>query len=156
MTDDVIHLIVRLEADGFRPYASSPQAPGLVYGRPTMEELHADLQDVLGFHFDRPGPFDVVEHHERHHEVAGGELVFRLAADGHARERKNVQTALSRALRDPLQAEGLVSAPANAVGEVVYICAVASDTIGWILAQLGPEGDTVNVAVRVVNVVVMA
>lgn len=71
-----IHVIVRMSGDGV--YATSPQAPGLAYGRPTLEELRAGLQDVLAFHFSRPGPFEVTEHHERHYEVAGRELVTAL------------------------------------------------------------------------------
>jgi len=69
-----IHLIIRLSDDG-SVYATSPQAPGLVYGRPSLEELRSELQDVLSFHFGRPGPFDVIEHHERHYDIAGRELV---------------------------------------------------------------------------------
>jgi predicted RNase H-like HicB family nuclease len=58
-----IHVIVRATDDGF--YATSPQAPGLVFGRRTIEELHAELQGVLAFYFKEPGPFAVIEHHER-------------------------------------------------------------------------------------------
>lgn len=35
----------------------------------------------------------------------------------------------------------------NRVGEAVYICAVASDTIGRLADQLDPRGDAVTVAV---------
>jgi len=135
-----INLIVRLSDDG-SAYATSPQAPGLLYGRPSLAELRADLDDVLSFHFDRPGPFEVLEHHERHHEIAGRELVTRLAADEHRKQRLMVYQRIGRAMAVPEQAESLVSAVTNSVGEVVYVCAVPSDTYGWLVAQLDPRGD---------------
>ena len=67
MRADIIHVIIRATDDGF--FATSPQAAGLVYGRPTLEELRAGLDDVLRFHFDEAGPFAVAEHHERHYAV---------------------------------------------------------------------------------------
>jgi hypothetical protein len=54
---------------------------------------------------------------------------------------------LGRAMQVPEQAESLLSAAANAVGEVVYVCALPSDTLGWVAAQLGPNGDALNAAV---------
>jgi len=61
---DTIHLVIRAVDGGF--YATSPQAPGLAYLRPTLDELRADVDGVLAFHLDRPGPFTVLEHHELH------------------------------------------------------------------------------------------
>ncbi len=54
MMSEQIHLIIRLSGDG-SVYATSPQAPGLVYGRSSLAELRSDLEDVLSFHFGRPG-----------------------------------------------------------------------------------------------------
>jgi hypothetical protein len=71
---EVIHLIVRIDDGDGGLYATSPQAPGLLIGRSTLDTLRADLDDVLAFHFNRPGPFEVVEHHERHYDISGGEL----------------------------------------------------------------------------------
>lgn len=87
--DGPIHLIVRVFDDG-KAYATSPQAPGLVYGRQSRKELHDDLEDVLSFHFDQPGPFEVIEHHERHHDISGHELVTRIAIDEHQAARMAV------------------------------------------------------------------
>jgi hypothetical protein len=135
-----IHLIIRLSGDG-SVYATSPQAPGLVYGRSSLQELRSDLQDVLAFHFDRPGPFDVIEHHERHYEIADRELVTRIALDEHRDQRQAVYERIGRALDVPGQAEALVSTVTNKVGEAVYVCAVHSDTLGWLAAQLDGPGD---------------
>jgi len=140
-----IHLIIRLSDDG-RVYATSPQAPGLVYGRSSLQELRSELQDVLAFHFDRPGPFHVIEHHERHYEIAGRELVTRIALDEHRDQRQAVYERIGRALSVPNQAEALVSTVTNKVGEAVYVCGVPSDTLGWLIAQLDGPGDAVAAA----------
>lgn len=140
-----IHLIIRLSSDG-SVYATSPQAPGLVYGRPSLKALRSDLQDVLVFHFDRPGPFDVTEHHERHYEVAGRELVTRIALDEHRDQRQAVYDRIGRAMDVPGQAEALVSTVTNKVGEAVYVCTVPSDTLGWLAAQLDGPGDALIAA----------
>ncbi len=128
-----IHLIIRLSGDG-SVYATSPQAPG-----------------VLSFHFGRPGPFDVIEHHERHYDIAGRELVTRLAMDEHRDQRQAVYERIGQVLRVPGQAESLVSAVTNRVGETVYVCAVPSDTLGWLAAQLDRPGDALVVALTIAD-----
>jgi hypothetical protein len=145
-----IHLIIRLSGDG-SVYATSPQARGLVYGRSSLEELRYDLEDVLSFHFGRPGPFDVIEHHERHYDIAGRELVTRLALDEHRDERQAVYARLGQVLSVPGQAESLVSSVTNKVGETVYVCAVPSDTLGWLAAQLDGPGDALVVALTIAD-----
>lgn len=146
--DNELHLIVRLSDDG-KAYATSPQAPGLVFGRPSVEELRYDLDDVLSFHFGRPGPFMVQEHVERHYDLADGELVVRVAQDAHAAEREAVAERIIQAASVPEQSQALVSI-VNAVGEAVYVCAVPSDTLGWLAVQLQP-GDTVNAALPIAD-----
>lgn len=149
MSDEIIHLVIRITGDGV--YATSPQAPGLAYGRPTLAELRADLDDVLSFHFDRPGPFPVLEHHERHYEIPGGELVTRLALDEHRDERQEVHTRIGRVLAIPEQARHLLAGPPNAVGETVYACAVPADTIAWLVDQLDPRGDALVAAMAIAD-----
>lgn len=144
----MIHLLIR-ELDDGAVYATSPQAPGLMIGRPGVRELRTDLADTLAFHFERPGPFTVTEHHEQHHEIAGGELVIRLAADTHAEDRRVAADRIRAALRIPEQAAQLISGPDNRVGETVYICALPTDTVGWLLAQLDPRGEAVTVAMAI-------
>jgi predicted RNase H-like HicB family nuclease len=147
--DEPIHLIVRETGEGF--YATSPQAPGLAYGRATLAELRADLDDVLAFHFNRGGPFKVLEHRERQQGLDGGELVARIADDEHRDQRQEVDARLGRALAVSGQARSLLDGPTNRAGEVVYVCAVPSDTIGWLAAQLDPRGDAVIVAVAIAD-----
>jgi hypothetical protein len=143
-----IHLIIRLSPDG-SAYATSPQAPGLVYGRPSLEGLRSDLDDVLSFYLERPGPFDVIEHHERHYDIAGRDLVTRLAMDEHHGQRQAVYERIGRVLAVPGQAESLVSAVTNLVDETVYVCAVPSDTLGWLAAQASGPGDAFIAALTI-------
>jgi len=142
---DTIHLVIRELDRGF--YATSPQAPGLAYLRPTLDELRADLDDVLAFHLDRPGPFTVLEHHE----LADRELVTRIAFDDHREEREEAYARLGRALTVPEQAETLVTGPTNRVGEVLYTCVVPSDTLHWVAAQLDPRGETATIGIAVAD-----
>jgi hypothetical protein len=145
-----VHMIMRLSDDG-SVYATSPQAPGLIYGRQSLAEWRSGLQDVLAFYFERPGPFDVIEHHEHHYDVEGRELVTRLAMDEHRDQRQAVYERIGQVLRVPGQAESLVSAVTNTVGETVYVCAVPSDTLGWLAAQLDAPGDAVIVALTIAD-----
>lgn len=149
MLTDAIHLVIRITDEGF--YATSPQATGLVYGRSTLAELHAGLDEVLRFHLGHPGPFQLVEHHERHYDIYGRELVTRIALDEHRDERQEVYMRVGRTLALPDQARSLGEGPTNRVGEVVYVCAVPSDTVGWLAAQLDPRGDALMVAVAIAD-----
>ena len=45
-----IHMIMRLSDDD-SVFATSPQAPGLIYGRQSLAEWRSDLEDVLSFYF---------------------------------------------------------------------------------------------------------
>jgi hypothetical protein len=148
--DELINLIVRFSENG-EVYATSPQAPGLLYGRPSLKELHADLEEVLAFHFERPGPFDVLEHHEHQYDVAGHELVIRIAIDDHYNERAAVRDRIGEAITVPEQATSVVSAVTNSVGEAVYVCSVPTDTFGWLIAQLYPEGDALVAALTIAD-----
>ena len=149
MADETIHLIVRPVDGGY--YVTSPQAPGLAYGRPTMEELRADLDDVLAFALDRAGPFSVEEHQEAHYDIGARELVIRLALDDHIDERQEALDRIVRALTLPELADALVAGPTNLVGENLYICVVPSDTLGWVGQQLDPRGEVATAAVALAD-----
>jgi hypothetical protein len=116
-----------------------------------LKELHGDLNDVLSFHFESSGPFKVIEHRERHHEIDGRELVARIALDKHEAARLAVYDRIGRAIGVPEQVKSLLSAVTNTVGETVYVCAVPSDTIGWLIAQLDPRGDALTAALTIAD-----
>jgi hypothetical protein len=143
-----LQVIVRLSDDG-KAYATSPQAPGLAFGRSSLDLLLKELDDVLSFHFDHPGPFNVALHFERHFDVADGELVIRIAQDANMRDRDAVARRIMEVITIPEQARSLVSAP-NTVGESVYVCAVPSDTLYWLSVQLQP-GERVNAALTIAD-----
>ncbi|GAA2445249.1 hypothetical protein [Streptomyces glaucus] len=149
MTAELIHLIVRKTDSGL--YVTSPQAPGFMFGRETLKAVRADLQDALSFHFDEPGPFRVLEHHERHYEIADGELVTRIANDKFLDERQFVYERLGEVLRDESQAISLAHGVANSVGESVYVCALPQDTVGWLVDQLDERGDAFSAAILVAD-----
>ena len=138
--DEVLHVIVRAEDDGSFYSVRSPQVPGLAYGAASLEEVHAGLTDVLEFALDRAGPFQIVEHHERRFDTAGREVVVRLAVDRHYPQRQEAYARLARAVSVPEQVDALLDAPADVVGEVLYVCAVPADEVSWIAAQLDPGG----------------
>ncbi len=148
--DQLINLIIRFSPNG-DVYATSPQAPGLLYGRPSLKELRADLEEVLAFHFERPGPFDVLEHHEYQYNVAGHELVIRIAIDDHYSERAAVRDRIGEVISVPEQAKSVVSAVTNSAGEAIYVCSVPTDTFGWLLAQLYPQGDAIVAALTIAD-----
>jgi hypothetical protein len=148
--DELINLIVRFSENG-DVYATSPQAPGLLYGRPSLEELHADLEEALIFHFERPGPFDILEHHEHQYDVAGHELVIRIAIDDSYNERAAVRDRIGEVITVAEQAKSVVSAVTNSAGEAVYVCSVPADTFGWLVAQLYPQGDALIAALTIAD-----
>ncbi|MEV0642281.1 hypothetical protein AB0I77_46675 [Streptomyces sp. NPDC050619] len=111
--------------------------------------MHSELQDAIAFHLGQEGPFQVVEHHERHYDISDGELVTRLAQDAHAADRQIVYERLGRTIRDSRQAKSLIQGVPNAVGEVVYVCSVPSDTLGWLSEQLSEPDDAFYAAVTV-------
>jgi hypothetical protein len=79
------------------------------------------------------------------------ELVIRIALDEHRDERQEVDTRIGRVLAIREQAQYLLAGPPNAVGEVVYTCAVPADTISWLVDQLDPRGDALVAAVAIAD-----
>lgn len=142
-----INLIVRPTASGV--YARSPQCRGLVVGRPSVEDLKNDLDDILAFYFNRPGPFDVLGHEENVREIDGMDIVLRCATDEHYRARTTIADRVIAALRDSTQRADLLSYPTDKVGEIVFIAVLANDTLGWIASQLDDSGEPAVIAAPV-------
>lgn len=142
-----LHLIIRPAGDGV--HARLPQCPGMSIGRPTVEDLRRDLDDILAFYFNSPGPFDVSFHEENARDIGPDEVVVRCAADEQYRQRTSVADRVIAALRDERQRADLLSYPADRVGEHLFIAVVATDTIGWIADQLDPTGEPAVIAAAV-------
>ncbi len=127
-------------------WAWSPQCPGLTAGEETEVELLRSLPGTIAWCFedDHPGEdFDMRVHVER--EVGG--VFLRVARDEQHAARQEVADRIIVALADPDLAERLRAAPPNWAGEVVYICALPTDTRDWLDNQIEEGDGTVNVVV---------
>jgi hypothetical protein len=115
---------------------SSPQLPELIGGRDIVEELRADLDELLVFGgAERGSPF--VIHLQKYLVLDNGdELVIRIAQDEKFKERWEAGLRLTAALRVAGQITSMLNVPRRPTGEVLFICAEASDTLGWVSAQL--------------------
>lgn len=145
---DLIHAIATDESPhGFS--VTSPQLPGLVYGRPTQQELEADYQSALRYAGVSEGK--VQGHFQRRGVTVGGhEYQVRWAQDEHIQARiegvHRVLVALGNgADGDEMAAEQV----ADAAGVVTFVSCLASDTLGWLADQLDPRGDSLTAAVAV-------
>jgi hypothetical protein len=113
--------------------------------------MRADLQNALAFHFDSPGPFHILEHHERLYVIDGAELVTRIAMDDLSDEREIVYRRMGEIIKIKAQAEALAHGVTNLLGESVYVCALPQDTLGWLMDQLDERGDALSAAVVVAD-----
>lgn len=154
MPDRAIDVIVYAE-DGTWS-ASSPQIPGFVGGRASRDDLHRDLPGMLRFAGVEPDGLTVRVHEEVMIPTDEADFVLRVASDDHVDERREVAQRLQGALTDKVLREDMSAAPRTPTGEILYICAVPSDTIRWCVEQLHHEGDGAVVAVCVVEEMVWA
>lgn len=139
----VVAVIVR--RDGPSWSAWSPQCPGLAVAEPTASELRAALPDALAWYFDGDTDVEMQVHLEQ--ELRG--VVVRIAQDTHLWERQLVAERLGAALGAESQAEQLRAAAVNAADEVVYVCALPSDPLSWLTAQMDDAADAVVVTLPV-------
>ncbi|EIV94043.1 hypothetical protein [Frankia sp. QA3] len=134
-----VSVIVR--RDGVSWSAWSPQCPGLAIAEPTATELRSAFPDALAWYFDGNRDLDMQIHLEQ--ELRG--VVIRIAQDTQVWERQLVAGRLGAALGVDSQAAELRSAALNAAGEIVYVCALPSDPVSWLTAQMDDETDAVVV-----------
>lgn len=84
-------------------------------------------------------------------EVRG--IVFRVCQDEHRWARHHVVDRLAAVLGDPDQAPHLAARDSNALGDVVFVCAMPTDTLDWVERQMDPE-DALNMAVSVADAMI--
>jgi hypothetical protein len=129
---DGTHLIVTVEADGGLS-AESPQLPGLVMGRPTETEFLRDYRKILK---ELGARMPIYGHRQwRHETYEGVEYIVRLSEDN-----KDLRISLSQRLSAVLGSEQrhdvVRRSVATVTGEILFICALPLDRIGFITEQL--------------------
>lgn len=141
--------VILTEYPGYGWGIESPQLPGFVGGRSTREELEADLDDILEF---AEAPRDAVRaiHWQSHLTLPDGdECVVRVHHDRHVGERMDCAKSVMGALSLAEQRTQVMDVPRTRTGEVLFVCALATDHVGWLVDQLDPRGETAVFAVAV-------
>jgi hypothetical protein len=136
-----IDLILREEAGAWGAW--SPTVGGLYVTADSAHECARLAAKAAEAELDEPVGF-VRQHHER---IVDG-LVIRVAGQRPGFESR---IAVAQRLEDlihydraQIDDDELIR---NAVGEVVFVCSLPDDTVGWLAAQLGRRGDGLQVAV---------
>jgi hypothetical protein len=143
----LVSVIAHGEKEGWG--AHTPQIPDLVIAEATEAELLASLPGTIAWCFEGDridDDFAIEIHVER--EVARSVFV-RVARDDKRAAREAVADRIVAALADPELGARLRAAPANMFGEVVYICALPTDTRPWLDNQVEEVRGSVNVVVPV-------
>ena len=144
-----INLVFSLDEDTWS--VRSPQLPGLLGVRDNRPELAAAVPDLLAFAGVDPATVTIRNHSEQAITIGDSDVVIRVASDEHADEREQVARRIRAALEVPNERDEILAAPHTSIGEVLFICAVASDPIGRVRDQLQPTGDTAIVALRLAD-----
>ncbi|MCK9896889.1 hypothetical protein [Frankia sp. AgB32] len=125
-----VSVIVR--QDGPSWSAWSPQCPGLAMVQPATAELRTVLPEVLTWYFGQDTEIDPQVHHER--DLHG--VVVRIAQDDHLYERELVAERLGEALEEAGQRRRLRTGPVGGGDEATLVCALQSDRVSWLAAQM--------------------
>jgi hypothetical protein len=143
----LVSVIIRGEKEGW--WAWTPQCPELITGRNTEAKLLRSLPKTLAWCFEEDGDIDDIDIRIHVERKVGDGVVVRVARDERQDARQAVADRFVAALADPDLAGRLRAAPQNPVGEVVYICALPTDTRVWLEDQMEDRRGAVNVVVPV-------
>ncbi|WFE22762.1 hypothetical protein O7621_05325 [Solwaraspora sp. WMMD937] len=128
----------------------SPQIPGLAGGHDSFLQLREDLPEILRF-----AGVDFSAHLRTHveeiYDSTDADYVIRVAQDPYRKDRAATANRLRAALTDERQRYDLLSSPRTRTGEVLFISAVASDTLSELAAQLHPSGDAAVIVCSVAD-----
>lgn len=117
----------------------SPQIPNLVGGRPTIRQALADTPEILEWCGFAPGTYELHEHEEKYVVAPSGEeFLVRFAVEG-TDERDPAVERVLYSVEHGENLDDLARMPTLTTGEHVVIAVLASDRLGWILDQLGPQ-----------------
>lgn len=133
---EVTHLVVTRSDEGW--FAESPRVLGLAMGRPTETEFRRDYRKVLR----DVGVSGAVQGHVQGPGVTpeGREYLIRWAEGPDLAERLELGRRLEAVL-DTDQRVDVLNVEPTATGEVVFVMALASDTLGFFMDQLFDERD---------------
>lgn len=145
---ELLHVVYRegpAEADELAWDSSS--FPDSIYaGGDTLEDMRKRFRDAAAFRYeDEPIP-PLYDHIER--QAADG-VFLRVAVDRHTLDRDYVRATLENGLNQPAGYRPEFSEEhLAATGDVVVICCVAADPLGWVIEQMS-DHDAVHVAIAV-------
>lgn len=144
---EVTHVLVTKDADGL--FAESPQVPGLCFGRPTEMEFRRDFQPVL----TSIGVHGLVLAHWQERGVApnGQEYLIRWAEGPDVSDRIEVSRRIQALLAVPKLAAEMLDVEKTPMGEVVFVAAVPSDTLGSLMDQLYEADDALVICAAVAD-----
>jgi hypothetical protein len=147
---DHIDLITTAESNGAFS-VTSPQLPGFVFGRASLDHVVQELNDALAF----AGVPDGNEARRVHHLVMVGETlegvewIVRWANDEHRGEREVARDALLLQLASEKRFELIGDGPYLRTGEMQFVACLPGDTLGWVMGQMDQRGDALTIAVVV-------
>jgi len=151
--EPVIDIVVTREGESWT--VTSPQLPGFVGGRDSEDELRRDLWGMLRFAGVEDGT-GLRHHEEVVHTTPEGDFVIRVANDEYRQQRLEVAGRVERALTIAVQREDMLNSPLTSTGDVLFICAVPSDTIAWCAGQLEADGHGAVVVLGVADQLIWA
>lgn len=139
------------EHPGYGWEIESPQLPELVGGRETKEALEAELKDLLVFGGASRDAVPAL-YYQRYLPIDGGDkFAVRVRKDSHVEDRVRVARRIKGALTDKKQLASMSRFPQRSTGEIVFVCAVASDRIDTLTRQLETGGDAIVIAMAVAD-----
>ncbi len=143
-----LHVIYRHEptSDG-EPTWHSYSYPTAVYASGyALEDLREAFREAVAFHYGETPVPQLVEHLE--HQAAPG-VFLRVAVDRQTLDRDYVESTMRAALtRESVHRPRFAAEQVSASGDIVVVCAVASDRLGWVFEQMG-EHDALHIAMAV-------
>lgn len=137
-----LHVIYRRDrvSDG-EQWGTYSHPHGIYTAAATLVEARAEFREAARFslgadEFDQAA---LLEHLEQ--PVPGLDGVFiRTAIDRPTLDRDAASATMQRALTDPAQRARLEErSPLAASGDIVIVACVPTDTLGWVLGQMGPS-----------------
>ncbi|CAO5148399.1 conserved hypothetical protein [Frankia sp. AiPs1] len=103
--------------------------------QPAAAELRDVLPEIFTWYFGEDTEIEPQVHCER--ELHG--VVVRVAQDACLYERERLAEQLADALDESGQLARVRSEPVSGGGEVTLVCALQSDRIGWLAAQMDDD-----------------